>query len=159
MKTKIINYYTTRFGELWDQSLFDLVEEAINGVIRNSGLEKNQIDAVFFANMLAGVLENNLHTPSKIAEIMKVNIPIFRVEAACASGGIAFHLAHNYLQSGQAKTVLVIGAEKMSTVVDWQDRSTCVLFGDGAGAAVLGVQKEKRILSESSLKALPCIQR
>ncbi len=110
----IIGYYTTQFGELWDKSLSDLIEEAIQGVLKNTGLEKQQIDAIFFANMLAGVLENNLHTPSKIAEILGVNIPIFRVEAACASGGVAFHLAKNYLESKPGKTILVVGAEKMT---------------------------------------------
>ena len=110
----IIDYYTTQFGELWDKSLSDLIEEAIDGVLKSSSLDKKQIDAIFFSNMLAGVLENNLHTPSKIAEILGVNIPIFRVEAACASGGVAFHLAKNYLVANPNKTVLVIGAEKMT---------------------------------------------
>ncbi len=114
MKTSIIGYYTTRFGEIWEKSLSELIEEAITGALKNTGIDKKQIDAVFFSNMLAGVLGNNLHTPSKIAEIIGLNIPIFRLEAACASGGIAFHLASNYLQARSAKTVLVVGAEKMT---------------------------------------------
>src|SRR3990167_770107 len=110
----LIGYYTTQFGELWEKSLSDLIEEAINGVLKNTRLDKKQIGAIFFSNMLAGVLENNLHTVSKIAEILGVNIPIFRVEAACASGGVAFHLAKNYLDANPGKNVLVIGAEKMT---------------------------------------------
>lgn len=110
----IIGYYTTQFGELWGKSLFDLVEEIIIGVLKQTSLANEQIDAVFFGNMLAGVLENNLHSPSKIAEILKVNIPIFRVEAACASGGVAFNLAKTYLEANGNKTVLVVGAEKMT---------------------------------------------
>ncbi|MDH7476113.1 MAG: thiolase domain-containing protein [Microgenomates group bacterium] len=110
----IVGYYSTKFGELWDKSLFDLVEEAINGVIKQTQIEKKQIDVIFFANMLAGVLENNLHSASKIAEIIGLNIPVFRVEAACASGGVAFHLAENYIANHQNKTALVIGAEKMT---------------------------------------------
>jgi len=82
----ITGYYTTKFGELWDKSLFDLVEEAINGVLKSTNLERKKIDAVFFGNMLAGVLGNNLHTTSKLSEILDVNIPVFRTEAACASG-------------------------------------------------------------------------
>lgn len=112
--SSIIGYYTTAFGELWQKSLSDLMREAIEGVFKNAKLDKKQIDAIFFANMLSGVLEDNLHSPSKIAEMLNVNIPIFRVEAACASGGVAFHLAKNYLESKSAKTVLVIGAEKMN---------------------------------------------
>ncbi|MEK7177256.1 MAG: thiolase domain-containing protein, partial [Patescibacteria group bacterium] len=110
----LIGYHTTQFGELWEKSLFDLVEEAINGVLKQTSLSNKQIDAVFFGNMLAGVLENNLHSPSKIAEILKINIPIFRAEAACASGGAAFNLAKTYLDSNSNKNALVIGAEKMT---------------------------------------------
>jgi acetyl-CoA C-acetyltransferase len=125
----ILNYYTTRFGELWEQSLFDLVEETVHRVLEQAGIDKQQIDAIFFANMLAGVLENNLHSPSKIAEIMKVNIPIFRVEAACASGGAAFHLAKNYLENHQEKTVLVVGAEKMT---DYSPEETTIALSSAA---------------------------
>lgn len=110
----IIGYYTTQFGELWDKSLSDLIQEAIFGVLRNTQIEKEQIDAIFFGNMMAGVLENNLHSGAKIAEILNINKPIFRVESACASGGMAFHLAKNYILANQAKTVLIIGAEKMT---------------------------------------------
>ncbi len=110
----VIGYYTTKFGELWEKSLFDLVKEAIFGVLKNAEIELERIEGIFFANMLAGVLENNLHTGAKIAEILKINIPIFRVEAACASGGVAIYLAKNYLDSGVAKTVMVVGGEKMT---------------------------------------------
>ncbi len=110
----LIGYHTTQFGELWDKSLFDLVEEAIAGVFTQTKLANKQIDAVFFGNMLAGVLESNLHSTSKIAEILKVNIPIFRAEAACASGGAAFNLAKTYLEANTNKNVLVVGAEKMT---------------------------------------------
>jgi acetyl-CoA C-acetyltransferase len=110
----VIGYYTTKFGELWEKSLFDLTEEALFGVLKESQIEKERIDAVFFGNMLGGVLENNLHSPSKIAEIMGTHIPVFRAEAACASGGAAFNLAYTYLEANPGKTVLVIGAEKMT---------------------------------------------
>lgn len=110
----IIGYYNTQFGELWERSLFDLVKEAIFGVLKEAKKEKEQIDCIFFSNMLAGILENNLHSAAKIAEILKVNIPIYRVESACASGGVVFNLAFNYLNSGRIKTVLVLGAEKMT---------------------------------------------
>lgn len=110
----VIGYYTTKFGELWNKSLFDLVEEAIKGILNETKIEKNKIDAIFFGNMLAGVLENNLHTPSKIAEILDMHIPVFRVESACASGGVAFHLAKQYLDAHPGKTIMVLGAEKMT---------------------------------------------
>ena len=90
------------------------MKEAIFGVLKEANLEIDQVDAIFFSNMMAGVLENNLHTSSKISEIIKKNIPIFRIEAACASGGMAFHLATKYLGDNCQKTVLILGAEKMT---------------------------------------------
>lgn len=129
---EIIGYYTTQFGELWDRSLFDLVNEAIEGVLKETGIDKERIEAVFFANMLAGVLENNLHSSSIIAEIFDSNIPIFRVEAACASGGVAFYLAEKYVRLGQAKTVLVLGGEKMT---DYRpEEITSALMAAASGA-------------------------
>jgi acetyl-CoA C-acetyltransferase len=110
----IIGYYTTQFGELWEKSLYGLVHEAIGGVCKDANIEKNQIDAVFFGNMMGGILENNLHGGAKIAEVLGSHIPVFRVESACASGGMAFHMGVNYILSGAAKTVLVVGAEKMT---------------------------------------------
>lgn len=110
----VSGYYTTKFGELWEKSLTELIQESVLGLLSKTGLNLNQIDAIFFANMLGGVLENNLHLNSKISEILGVNIPIFRIESACSSGGFAFHLAKNYIQAGSAKTVLVLGAEKMT---------------------------------------------
>ena len=131
----VIGYYTTQFGELWEKSLFDLVEEAILGVLKQTKLENKQIDAVFFGNMLAGVLENNLHSPSKIAEILKINVPIYRAEAACASGGAAFNLAKSYLDATKNKNVLVIGAEKMT---DYSPEETIM----GLSAAASGEEQE-----------------
>lgn len=110
----IIGYYPTQFGELWDKSLFDLVVEAESGVVASAHIAPGQIDAIFFGNMLGGILENNLHGGAKISGLLHTNIPIFRVESACASGGAAFHLACGYVESGRAKTVMVIGAEKMT---------------------------------------------
>ncbi len=110
----IISHYTTRFGELWESSLYDLVEEAVFGALKDAQLEKEHIDAVFYGNMLAGILENNVHGGARIAEMFGNHIPMFRMEAACASGGIAFHNAYNYIQAGAADTVLVVGAEKMT---------------------------------------------
>ncbi len=110
----VIGFYQTKFGELWEKSLFDLVKETISSILKENQLSIEEIDAIFFGNMLSGVLENNLHSAAKIAEIIKKNIPIFRIESACASGGVAFYLAKQYLEANSNKTVLVIGAEKMT---------------------------------------------
>jgi 3-oxoacyl-[acyl-carrier-protein] synthase-3 len=67
----------------------------------------------------------------------------FDVQAVCSGFIYAIAVADNFIKAGQAKTVLVIGAETMSRILDWNDRSTCVLFGDGAGAVVLQAGKGK----------------
>ena len=77
----------------------------------------------------------------------------FDVQAVCSGFVYALSIADNYLRLGQAKTALVIGAETFSRILDWEDRSTCVLFGDGAGAVVLkavestGAEREPGVLS------------
>lgn len=110
----VIGYHSTKFGELWEKSLFNLVEEAICGALQKTKLDAKQIDVIFYGNMLAGVLDNNLHSSAKIAELLGVHIPIFRIESACASGGMAFHLACEYLKNKPHSTALVVGAEKMT---------------------------------------------
>lgn len=76
----------------------------------------------------------------------------FDVQAVCAGFMYALTTANAYIKSGMAKTVLVIGAETFSHILDWQDRTTCVLFGDGAGAVVLGASDEVGII-HSKLQA------
>ncbi len=112
----IIGYYSTKFGELWNFSLDDLIKDAMQGVLTKTNLEKNQIDAIFFGNMLGGIVEENLLLSAHIAEQLGVNIPIYRVEGACASGGLAFQMANDYLKAHPNSTVLVLGAEKMTDI-------------------------------------------
>lgn len=125
----IIGFYQTKFGELWEQSLSSLIKEAVIGCLNSISIEKERIEAIFFSNMLAGILENNLHLGARLSEILNVNLPIFRVEAACASGGMAVHLAKNYLEAKQAKTVLVVGAEKMT---DYSPEETTTALASAA---------------------------
>jgi 3-oxoacyl-[acyl-carrier-protein] synthase-3 len=66
----------------------------------------------------------------------------YDVNAACSGFVIAFHTAQAYIHSGICRTVLVIGAERMSRMVDWSDRGTCILFGDGAGAVVVKAEEQ-----------------
>ena len=74
-------------------------------------------------------------------------IPTFDVSAACSGFVYIMDIAKQYIASGAAKHVLLIGSEKMSDAVDWQDRSTCVLFGDGAGAVLLSASDTPGILA------------
>ncbi len=84
----------------------------------------------------------------------------FDVEAACSGFVYALEIAQQFVSSGSAKTALVIGSEKISAITDWKDRSLCILFGDGAGAAVLQAKPEARgvlhtcLASDGSLSEL-----
>lgn len=75
------------------------------------------------------------------------NCIAFDVQAACSGSIFALSIADQYIKSGAAKTVLVVGSEICSRIVDWTDRSTCILFGDGAGAILLSASEEAGILS------------
>ena len=81
------------------------------------------------------------------AKIGATNAAAFDISAACSGFIYAISVAEAMIKSGQYKNALVIGAEILSSIVDWQDRNTCVLFGDGAGAVVLAPVKEGGILS------------
>jgi len=74
-------------------------------------------------------------------------IPAFDVQAACSGFLFALDIANRFVRTGGAKCVLVIGAEIYSRIIDWTDRTTCVLFGDGAGAVVLKASAEQSIIS------------
>ncbi|OGJ37673.1 MAG: hypothetical protein A2383_04140 [Candidatus Pacebacteria bacterium RIFOXYB1_FULL_39_46] len=114
MKIKIIGTATTKFGELWDKSLEDLLREAVDGALRNANLEPKQIEAVFVANKAAGSYENQHHLNALVSQFFPHHPPAIRVEAACASGGLGIVTAEHALLADQYKTVLVVGVEKMS---------------------------------------------
>jgi len=78
---------------------------------------------------------------------LKIKAPAFDIQAACTGFVYALSIADNYIKAGLNKNILVIGAEKYSNLLDWNDRSTCVLFGDGAGAVILSAQSEPGIIS------------
>lgn len=104
--------------------------------LANAKLEGKDIDTVIVATT----------TPDKTFPAVAVNVqqalgippgPAFDVQAVCTGFVYALGIANSFIQTGVSKRVLVIGAEKMSSIVDWNDRTTCVLFADGAGAAIL----------------------
>jgi 3-oxoacyl-[acyl-carrier-protein] synthase III len=115
----------------------DLAVKASEMALKNAGVSVNDIDLI-----VVGTLTPDNTTPSvaaKISNIMgtRAGIPTFDVAAACSGFVYALTMADNMVRLGQVKTALVIGAETLSKVVDWTDRNTCVLFGDGAGAVVI----------------------
>lgn len=105
--------------------------------LKQAGLSVQDLDLI-----VVGTVTPDNTTPStatKIANILgaRVGMPAFDLSAACSGFVYALTMADNMIRLGQIKTALVIGAETLSKIVDWTDRNTCVLFGDGAGAVVV----------------------
>lgn len=119
----------------------DLALNAANIALKNAGLEANDIDLIILATATpdltfpstASIVQNKLGIKHGFA---------FDIAAVCSGFVFALATADNYLKSGMAKRALVIGAETFSRIIDWQDRTTCVLFGDGAGAMIIEAQDE-----------------
>lgn len=119
-----------------DQATSDLALPACRQALAAAGLSETDIDYIVMGTITpdfccpagANVLQGKLGAHQAIT---------FDVTAACSGFVFALDVAMRYLQAGAAKNILVVAAEVMSRVVDWTDRSTCVLWGDGAGAAVL----------------------
>jgi acetyl-CoA C-acetyltransferase len=110
----VLGAYSTEFGELWSISPRALAKEAVDNALKESGLKISEIDALFVGNMLSGILGNQANLGSLLAEELGAQVPAFRIEGACASGGLALHNAINSIKSGQYKNVLVLGLEKMT---------------------------------------------
>ncbi len=114
MKIKVAGIGLTKFGELWDKSLLDLSLEASVEAIKDAEIDKKNIDAVFVGNMLIGKIAGQDHLGPVVTSALGLSCAAFKVEGACASGGLAVHLAIQGLLAGTYKNVLVVGAEKMS---------------------------------------------
>jgi 3-oxoacyl-[acyl-carrier-protein] synthase-3 len=131
-----------------DQATSDLAIKAAQRALESSGLSSADIDGVIVATT----------TPDQSFPSVAVRVqaalglnpgPAFDVQAVCSGFVYAVSVADAMLRSGAMKRVIVIGAEKMSSLLNWEDRTTCVLFGDGAGAIILEAQDnpENGILS------------
>ncbi len=119
-----------------DQGTSDLAAQAANNALRSAGLTANDIDAIIVATSTADQTFPSAATMVQ-HKIGNTKGFAFDIQAVCAGFVYALTNANALILSGQAERVLVIGAETFSRIMDWTDRSTCVLFGDGAGALVL----------------------
>lgn len=119
-----------------EESTASLSIEAAKRAIDNAGIEPADIDLI-----IVGTITGDYVTPSTSCQVQAavgaINAVAFDINAACSGFMFALHTAHLYLNNNMAATALVIGAETLSRIMDWNDRSTCVLFGDGAGAAIV----------------------
>ena len=129
-----------------NENTSDLAVKAAQAAIADAGLTVNDIDLIIVATMTP-----DMPCPSTACLVQtKLGAPMIAatdVSAACSGFVYGVVVGQQFIASGTYNHVLVIGAEVLSRVVDWQDRSTCVLFGDGAGAVVLGPVETGGILS------------
>ena len=114
----------------------DLATHAARAALADAGLEVDEIDALIVATSTADLTFPSAATMVQ-AKLGMTGGFAFDVQAVCAGFVFALTTANAMIVSGQAKRVLVIGAETFSRIMDWNDRSTCVLFGDGAGALIV----------------------
>jgi len=128
-----------------NEATSDLAYRAGLAAIEDAGLSPSDIDMV-----VVGTTTPDLIFPNVACLLQeKLGIrggPAFSLEAACSGFIYALVVADQFLRTGQARRALVIGAETMSRIIDWKDRETCVLFGDGAGAVVLEASDEPGII-------------
>jgi len=129
-----------------DEDTSELGTKAAKIALERANLTAKDIDAVICAT----ISPDHFCMPStacKIAKNLGINaITAFDISAACTGFIYLLELAKSLIESGSKKNVLIIGAEKLSKIVDWTDRTTCILFGDGAGAAVVSAGEENEII-------------
>lgn len=128
-----------------EENTSDLGYEAGIKAIQRAGLSPSEIDAV----LVATLSPDNFTMPSTasiIAAKMGLKVSAFDISAACTGFIYLLELAKSMVESGLKKNVLIIGAEKISSVIDYTDRSICVLFGDGAGAGVVSLRENNHII-------------
>lgn len=129
-----------------NETTCDLAEHAARKAIESAGISPDQIDLIIIGTTTPDVI-----FPSTACLLQHRlgarGCPAFDVQAVCTGFIYALDIADKYIRSGNYRTALVIGAETLSRIIDWTDRSTCVLFADGAGAVILQASEEAGILS------------
>lgn len=121
-----------------------LAEKAAHKALEAAGLVPADIDLIVVGTCTPDRMFPNV--ACLLQERMGITGPAFSLEAACSGFVYALTVADQFLCSGKSKRALVIGAETMSRLIDWTDRETCVLFGDGAGAVILEASHEPGLL-------------
>lgn len=118
------------------EALVDLVARAGTAALADAGVEPEEVDLFLLAT---ATVEQPIPATSAIVQpaLGVVNAVCLDISAACSGFTYALNVGRQFIATGEAETILVIGAECLTRYVDWTDRATCVLFGDGAGAVVL----------------------
>ncbi len=128
------------------ETTVSMAVSAAEEALKDSGLSPKEIDLIIVATVSSDFI-----TPSAACMVQKelgaANAAAFDLNAACSGFLFALHTADAYFQAGIYQTALIIGVETLSKIIDWTDRSTCVLFGDGAGAVAAKASQEGMIAS------------
>lgn len=123
-----------------EETTAQMSAEAAKKALDEAGMKAEDLDLI-----IVGTLSGDYVTPSTACEVQAIlgaeKAVAFDINAACSGFMFAMNTAYAYIHSGIYQNALVIGAENLSKLMDWNDRSTCVLFGDGAGAAVVRADK------------------
>jgi 3-oxoacyl-[acyl-carrier-protein] synthase III len=145
-----------------DQATSDLACEAAHEALKRADLKPRDIDLIIVAT-----ISGDMPFPSTACFLQQKlgakNAAAFDLNAACSGFVYGLHIANSLIKTGVHKRILLVGAEVLSKFTDWRDRTTCVLFGDGAGAVLLEGTKEKRgiysthIYSDGCLSDLICL--
>ncbi len=147
-RTGIAQRYTMRTGE----SLAEISAAASRQALSRAGIKPTDLDAI-----IVGTVSSEYAFPSFACQIQTLlgidTIPAFDLAAACSGFIYALSVADTSIRAGEFRRVLVVGADALSTMVDWSDRRTSVLFGDGAGAAVLVSEPGPRGVLASLLRS------
>ncbi len=131
-----------------DETTTFMAIRAAEDALKSAGINSQEIDTIIVATSTADHIMPSTASQVQVGlNIQGHKVRCFDVSAACSGFVYALDIAKQYVESETSKNVLVIGSERMTRVLDWNDRSTCVLFGDGAGAVVVSQSNEKKILS------------
>lgn len=119
-----------------EETTTSMAVEAAKDALEDAQMQPEEIDLLLVATLSSDVI-----LPSTACEVQRqigaVNATCFDLNAACTGFLFAYNTAQAYIASGMCNNALIIGAESLSDIIDWTDRGTCILFGDGAGAAVI----------------------
>ena len=131
-----------------NETTCDLAEQASKQAMAAAAVNAEEIDLIIVATTTPDLVFPS--TACLLQQRLGIhNVAAFDVQAVCAGFIYALSIADKFIKTGAAETVLVIGAEILSRIIDWSDRDTCVLFGDGAGALVLKASENPGIISTS----------
>lgn len=119
-----------------------MATHAAEAALENAGITADELDMIIVATVSA-----DTYVPSTSCQVQgaigAIRATCFDLNAACSGFLFAMNTAYAYIEMGMAKTIVIIGAETLSREVDWSDRSSCILFGDGAGAAIMRQEEGK----------------